>query len=264
MAELFSELFGVDIAGTGWALLVGAAMLAGWVDAVIGGGGLILIPVLMAVAPGLSPASVLATNKLAAVSGTASAAWALIRKIGVDMSLAVRFVPVAALCSGVGAVLAASLSKDVMRPAVIVLLLTAGTFVALRPQFGQQARPGAPRRKLLALLAVALIAFYDGIFGPGTGMFLIMAFTALLSEDLLRASALTKVVNTSTNLGALAMFIAGGHVLWLLGIVLALANVAGAQLGARTVLAGGTKFLRFALLTLVVVMSIYLSIQQFA
>lgn len=263
LASVFDT--GLDLSATAWMVLVGAAMLAGWVDAVIGGGGLILIPILMAVAPGLAPASVLATNKIAAVSGTASAAWALTRRVGVNFKRAATYIPIAAVCSGGGALLAASLSKEVMRPAVIVLLLAAGTFVALRPQFGQQATgKSTPTTRALALLAVVGIGLYDGVFGPGTGMFLIMAFTATLGLDLLQASALTKLVNTATNVGALAVFIAGGYVVWALALVLAVANVIGAQIGARTVIAGGTTFLRYALLTLVVVMSTYLGIQQFA
>lgn len=250
-----------------WGILIAGAMAAGWVDAVIGGGGLILIPLIMAVLPGLAPVTALATNKLAAVAGTSSAAFTLSRKVGLDAKKAAVYVPVAALCSAGGALLAASISKDVMRPLVIVLLLGAGTFVALRPQFGQQPQQvDAPRawKRILALVIVAAVAFYDGIFGPGTGMFLIMGFTALLSQDFVKSAALAKVVNTATNFGALAVFIAGGHVWWQLGLVLALANITGAQLGARTVLAGGTKLLRYALLTLVVVMCVYLGWQQYS
>lgn len=249
-----------------WAILIGGALAAGWVDAVIGGGGLILIPLIMAVLPGLPPATALATNKMAAVCGTSSAAFTLNRKVGFDARKAAVYAPVAALCSAGGALLAASISKDIMRPLVIVLLLAAGTFVALRPQFGQQNQKVTPSqfKKILAIVLVAGVAFYDGIFGPGTGMFLIMGFTALLSQDFIKSAALAKVVNTATNVGALIVFILGGHIWWQLGLVLAIANICGAQLGARTVLAGGTKLLRIALLTLVVVMCIYLGFQQYA
>ena len=109
---------------------------------------------------------------------------------------------------------------------------------------------------------MAAIAFYDGIFGPGTGMFLIMAFTAIFSQNFLTSAAMAKVVNTCTNVGALVVFIVGGHVEWALALVLAVANIIGAQLGARTVLGGGAKLIRYALLALVVVMSVYLSWQQ--
>ena len=117
-------------------------------------------------------------------------------------------------------------------------------------------------RTWAALAACAGIGFYDGIFGPGTGMFLIMSFTAIFSQNFIKSAAMAKVVNTATNLGGLATFIIGGHVWWTLGIALAIANIAGAQLGARTVLGGGTKLVRYALLTLVVVMSVNLAWQQ--
>lgn len=247
-----------------WGLLIAGSVAAGWVDAMIGGGGLILIPLLMAVMPGLAPAAVVATNKVAAVTGTASAAWTYVRKVPIPRKLALTFIPLAAVCSGFGALVAAAISKEVMRPMVIVLMLVVGVIVAVRPSFGQGASDPNPAlwRRLAALGGVALIAFYDGIFGPGTGMFLIMVFTGILSQDFLASTALTKVVNTSTNLGALVVFAVGGHIWWQLGLTLAVANVIGAQLGARTVLGGGTKLIRILLLVMVVIMSSYLAWQQ--
>lgn len=253
---------GISLAG--WIVLVLGAAVAGWIDAVIGGGGLVLIPLILATAPGLAPATALATNKVAAVSGTASAAWALVRKVRPPARELVAYGAVAAVCSGLGALAASLMDASVMRPLIIVLMLAVGTFVAFRPSFGTGESDGIHTgwRTWAALAASAAIAFYDGIFGPGTGMFLIMAFTAVFSQNFLRSAAMSKVVNTCTNLGALAMFIVGGHVIWSLGLILAVANIAGAQLGARTVLGGGTKLIRYALLTLVVVMSCYLSWQQ--
>ncbi|QPK79238.1 TSUP family transporter [Corynebacterium lizhenjunii] len=254
----------VEIAASQWAILAGGAALAGWIDAVIGGGGLVLIPLILAVAPQLAPATALATNKLAAVSGTASAAYTLVRKVRPPAGELVRYGAVAVVCSGGGALAASLMDADVMRPLIIVLMVAVGIFVALRPSFGEGDAAGKHYgwRTWAGAGAVAAIAFYDGIFGPGTGMFLIMAFTAIFSQNFLRSAAMAKVVNTCTNVGALVVFIAGGHVLWSLGLVLAAANIAGAQLGARTVLGGGTKLIRYALLSLVIVMSVYLSWQQ--
>lgn len=250
----------------GWAVLISGAMLAGWVDAVIGGGGLVLIPLLLAVAPGLAPAVALATNKLAAVSGTASAAFTLTRRVRPGRELLLGYVPLAVLCAGAGALAAGAIQAAVMRPLIIVLLLLVGGFVALRPSFGQGGGGESPLpawRRWAALGGVGLVAGYDGVFGPGTGMFLIMVFTALLSRDFLTSAAMAKVVNTATNLGALFVFAVNGHVWWTLGLVLALANIAGAQMGARTVLGGGIGFIRVALLVMVVVLSVYLAYQQF-
>ncbi|MEJ5927893.1 TSUP family transporter [Corynebacterium sp. H128] len=244
-------------------LLLGAG-IAGWVDAVIGGGGLIQIPMLMIAFPGMNPAVALATNKLSSVVGTASAAWTMTRKVAVDRRLVAIYLPVAFVCAGFGALAASLISKEVMRPIVIALMVLVGIFVALKPSFGQESDGKAPGlwRRIIVVCAVAAIAFYDGIFGPGTGMFLIMIFTAVLSRNFLQSAALTKIVNTATNLGALAVFAFHGHVWWELGLGLAVANVIGAQIGARTVLGGGAKLIRIALLTMVVVMSVYLSWQQ--
>ncbi|MEX3517235.1 TSUP family transporter [Corynebacterium camporealensis] len=254
----------MELAAGGWAILVGGALVAGWVDALIGGGGLVLIPLILAVAPQLAPATALATNKVAAVSGTASAAFTLVRKVRPPGRELVGLAAIAAVCSGLGATVAAALNENIMRPLIIVLMVAVGIFVACKPSFGASESEGMRGgwRTIAALVAAAIVAFYDGIFGPGTGMFLIMAFTFIFSQNFLKSAAMAKVVNTATNLGALVVFIVGGHVWWTLGIVLAVANVIGAQLGARTVLSGGTKLIRYALLTLVIVMSVYLAWQQ--
>lgn len=246
-------------------LLFGGAMLAGWVDAVIGGGGLILIPLIMTAFPHLAPATALGTNKLAGVLGTSSAAVALMRKRETSISLLLRLVPVAMVASGVGALAASALREDVMRPLIIVLMLAVGVFVAARPEFGREAgQPRVTRRRLVAALLVAAgVGFYDGIFGPGTGMFLIMAFTAIFTQSFLDSVVQAKVVNVATNLGALVVFAFGGHVWFVAGLLLAVGNIIGAQLGARTVLAGGARFVRAAVLALVVVMAGVLTYQQF-
>ncbi|QPK83323.1 TSUP family transporter [Corynebacterium qintianiae] len=245
-------------------LLAAASLIAGWVDAVIGGGGLVLIPVLMA-STGMPPAAVLATNKVAAVTGTASAAVTMVRRVGVPR-FAWGLAAVAFVLSACGALAVSLISDSVIRPAILILLVAVGLFVFFNPSFGTTA--GAPtytRARVAGGVGLALlIGFYDGIFGPGTGMFLIMGFTALFSQAFLRSAAMAKVVNTATNLGALTVFIAGGWVDWTLALVLAVANVVGAQLGARTVLRGGSKLVRLALLALVVVLCARLGWQEFS
>lgn len=245
-------------------LLVLAAALAGWVDAVIGGGGLILIPALMA-GTSLSPAAVLATNKIASVSGTGSAAVTLVRRVGASRHIW-GYALIAGLLAACGAAFASLIDASILRPLIITLLLTVGVFVAFNPSFGTaSANPVLTRRRVvLGACLVAAIGFYDGIFGPGTGMFLIMGFTALFAQDFLRSAAMAKVVNTATNVGALVVFISAGFVDWPLALALAAANIVGAQIGARTVLGGGARLVRYALLALVVVLSGYLIYQQIA
>lgn len=242
------------------ALIVAASLFAGWIDAVIGGGGLILIPVLLS-ATSLPAASVLATNKVAAVFGTGSAAITLVRNIGVPR-FTWGFAVLAYVVSAAGALLVSHVPEAFIRPIIIVLLLAVGIFVAANPQFGEHnQRHVSPRRILLAALAAACIGLYDGTFGPGTGMFLIIAFTAIFTQCFIQSAAMAKVINTATNLGALTVFIAGGHVAWKLALLLAVANIVGAQLGAKTVLGGGTKLVRYALLGLVAVLCLKLALE---
>ncbi|WP_313512154.1 TSUP family transporter [Corynebacterium variabile] len=257
---------GSDLSPVGLLILVLGAVLAGGVDAVIGGGGLVLIPLILAGAPGLPAQVALGTNKFTAVFGTASAGLRMVRTVRIDWRAVRLCAPLAGLCSAGGALMASAVSSDVLRPVVVVLMLAAGAFVALRPSFGRDtgatgasgvdATPRPSRRRLaLGLGLIALIGAYDGFFGPGTGMFLVIVFTALMSRTLIQSLAMTKLVNTATNIGGLVVFAAGGHVLWLLGIVLAVFNVLGAQVGAKIVLDRGTGFVRVALLVLIVVMS---------
>ncbi|WP_312809636.1 TSUP family transporter [Corynebacterium variabile] len=257
---------GSDLSPVGLLILVLGAVLAGGVDAVIGGGGLVLIPLILACAPGLPAQVALGTNKFTAVFGTASAGLRMVRTVRIDWRAVRLCAPLAGLCSAGGALMASAVSSDVLRPVVVVLMLAAGAFVALRPSFGRDtgatgasgvdATPRPSRRRLaLGLGLIALIGTYDGFFGPGTGMFLVIVFTALMSRTLIQSLAMTKLVNTATNIGGLVVFAAGGHVLWLLGIVLAVFNVLGAQVGAKIVLDRGTGFVRIALLVLIVVMS---------
>lgn len=252
-----------------WTILLFGAAFAGWVDAIVGGGGLILVPLLMmfgpAVSPGFQPVNALATNKLAAVWGTGSAAITLVRKVRPEPRLVVLLAAVAGIGSAFGALLATLMSSDMLRPAVIVLLVAVGIFVAFTPSFGTTGDDSLPltwRMVALAALATTAIGTYDGFFGPGTGTFLILALTAILGRTFLMASTLAKVANTATNLGALIVFALGGHVLWLLGLALAVANIAGAQIGARMVLGRGAGFVRIVLLAVVVVMAAKLSWDQ--
>ncbi|MXP23749.1 TSUP family transporter [Gordonia sp. HNM0687] len=238
------------------AALLAAAAAAGWVDAVVGGGGLVLIPALMIVQPGLAPATALGTNKLAAVFGTASAAVAFARRLTIDLR---RLAPVfisAVVFSGLGAYTASRLPADVFTPVVLGLLIAVGLFVALNPGFGSGLARQRPRWSVLLglVLAGVVIAFYDGVMGPGTGTFLIISLTALVGTGFLESSGMAKVINTGTNLGALAVFAWQGNVLWLLGLALAAANIAGAQLGAHMAIGRGSGFVRWVLLAVVVVM----------
>ncbi|MFG3256953.1 sulfite exporter TauE/SafE family protein [Streptomyces sp. NPDC048172] len=255
-----------DISLTTVLVLCLAAGAAGWVDAVVGGGGLILLPALMLGLPGSTPAAyALGTNKAIAIVGTTGAAATYVRKTPVDVRLAVRIGLAALAGSSGGAFLAAGLSTEVLKPVVLLVLIGVAAFVILRPDFGTApaAGPVGPRRVLAAIgLAGVGIGFYDGLIGPGTGTFLVLALTAVLHLDLVTASATAKIVNVCTNVGALATFTWQGTVLWQLTLPLAAFNLAGGMLGARTALKKGSGFVRGVLLVSVLGLVATLAYEQ--
>lgn len=231
-----------------------AAAAAGWVDAVVGGGGLLLLPALLVAAPQLHPATALGTNKLAAICGTSTAAVAYARKTKIDWGVAGPAAVLALLCSGCGAALAGAIPATAYRPVIIAVLVTVAVFVTVRPQMGlhEHMEKRTPwRRGVAVAVAGGVIAVYDGLIGPGTGTFLVLAFTTIVGADFLHGSAMAKIVNTATNLGALVVFAATGHVAWMLGAGMAVCNVVGALIGARMALRRGAGFVRVVLLVVV-------------
>ena len=249
-----------------WALLLTAATAAGWVDAVVGGGGLILLPALLLVAPHLTPQAALATNKLTAICGTSAAVVTFARRIRLPWKVLAPGAAVAVVSAACGAAAVALIDKALFIPIVMVALVAVAMMVTLRPQVGTtlaRERPSLRRTLIVVLGAATVIGFYDGILGPGTGTFLIISFATLLGTEFVRSAAMAKVINLGSNLGALVFFAATGHVWWALGLTMAVCNVAGAVLGSRTALARGAGFVRAVLLIVVLVMVVRLGWQQF-
>ncbi|MFB6776657.1 sulfite exporter TauE/SafE family protein [Streptomyces sp. NPDC056352] len=259
-----------DITLTTLVVLCLAAAAAGWIDAVVGGGGLLLLPALLLGLPHVPAAHVLGTNKAVAIVGTSGAAVTYVRKAPVKVGTAVRIGLMALAGSMTGAFFAAGISSDVLRPVIMVVLLAVAAFVMLRPQFGKEAGGGADRKVTRARTVTAIvlvgggIGFYDGLFGPGTGTFLVLALTAVLHLDLVTASATAKIVNVCTNAGALAMFAYQGSVLWQLAALMAMFNLAGGLLGARMALRKGSEFVRGVLLVVVFSLVAKLAFDQWA
>ncbi|MFG2590590.1 sulfite exporter TauE/SafE family protein [Streptomyces sp. NPDC048438] len=246
-----------EITLTTLVLLCLAAAVAGWIDAVVGGGGLLLLPALLLGLPHVPAAHVLGTNKAVAIVGTSGAAVTYVRRAPVRVGTAVRIGLMALAGSMTGAFFAAGISSDVLRPVIMVVLLAVAAFVMLRPSFGTAAAGDTGKKATRARTVTAIvlvgggIGFYDGLFGPGTGTFLVLALTAVLHLDLVTASATAKIVNVCTNGGALAMFAYQGTVLWQLAALMAVFNLAGGMLGARMALRKGSDFVRGVLLVVV-------------
>lgn len=257
----------VRVGASGWVVLLVAATAAGWVDAVVGGGGLILLPALFVVAPQLTPPAALATNKLTAIAGTGAAVVTFTRKIPLEWRLMGPAGVLAAVTAALGAASVSRIDNDLFIPAIMVILVAVATFVTLRPQVGTTLathRPSRRRIVLVVLVAAAVLGYYDGLFGPGTGTFLIVSFATLLGTEFVRSAAMAKVVNLGSNFGALAYFAATGHVLWTLGLTMAVCNMLGAVLGSRMALRRGAGFVRAVLLVVVLAMVVRLGWQQFA
>ena len=231
------------------ALLVLAAFAAGWIDAVVGGGGLIQLPALLLV-PQLAPVQALATNKLASIAGTATSSLTYYRRVKPDLRTALPMAGLALAGSFGGAAVATVLPTEVFKPIIVVALAAVAVFVAVRPKLGAATSLRfTGRRHLVVACALGIvIGFYDGMLGPGTGAFLVIALVSVVGYDFIASSAKAKIVNFATNLGALALFVPTGAVVWGLGLCLAAANVAGSYLGSRTAIAKGTGFVRVVFL----------------
>lgn len=228
------------------ALLGLAALVAGWVDAVVGGGGLVQLPALLFGLPGASPAQLLATNKAASIAGTSVAAVTFWRRVRPDWRTAVLLAVLAYLGSIGGALIGLHIPKAAFNPIILVLLLVVGTYTLFKPDLGTVSlkRFHGARHTVYAALIGFVIGVYDGALGPGTGSFLVFALVGLLGYAFLEASAKAKVANFATNLGALTVFAPGGHVVWHVALVMAAMNIVGGYLGARTAVAMGSGFVR--------------------
>ncbi len=230
-----------------------AAFAAGFVDAVVGGGGLIQLPALLLWLPGASPVQILATNKLASFCGTSVSAATYYRRVRPDPR---TFGPLMALAftgSLGGALLATQIPRQAFDPIVLAALVVVGAYVWFKPQLGERTllRFSGHRHVAAAMVTGLVIGFYDGALGPGTGSFFVFTLVGLLGYNFLDASAKARLANWATNLAALVIFIPIGAVVWPAGLAMAAANIAGGYLGARTAISRGGRFVRVFFLAVV-------------
>lgn len=229
-----------------WLLLGAGAFFAGFVDAVVGGGGLIQIPLLFSSMPQHAPATLFGTNKIASIVGTASAAIQYARRVTLDWRVVLPGAMAALIGAWFGAKSVAYLDPSLVRPVVLALLIAVALYTYLRPNFGTDAGAPLPIRTTqyrIMLIGVA-IGYYDGFFGPGTGSFFIFLLIRALRMDFLHASASAKILNFSTNLAAISFFAGTGAILWKVGLLMAACNLAGAITGSNMALKHGTRFVR--------------------
>lgn len=254
-------LAGVADLGTSTVLLLLlAALLAGWVDAVVGGGGLLQLPALLLV-PGVSPVQALATNKLAGIMGTSVSAVVFYRRVRPGLGTAAPMAVAALLGGAGGAALASSLPPEVITPIVLVALVLVAGWTIARPAAGRVTalRWSGARHTGAAMLLGLAVGGYDGLVGPGTGSFLVIGLVGLLGFAFLEASANAKIINAVTNLGALVVFALHGAPLWVLGLLMGTANVVGGYVGARMAVARGSGFVRVVFLVVVAALVVRLA-----
>jgi uncharacterized membrane protein YfcA len=245
--------------------LLAASFFAGFIDSIAGGGGLIQLPALLIGLPKSETAEVLGTNKLSAVFGTTTAAALYRKQIKPDPKILLAMGLPAFLGSAGGAVLASKIPTSSMRPMVLVLLIIVAVYTWFKPDLGkfENLRHLPKRRVQIAALAGVVIGFYDGIFGPGTGSFLMLILVASLGYAFITASAIAKVVNVATNVGAIMVFGVNGAVLWQIGIILGIANISGAVIGARLAIKGGSTLVRKVFLIVTVALIVKVGIATF-
>ncbi|MBS0846783.1 sulfite exporter TauE/SafE family protein [Citrobacter sp. JGM124] len=237
-------------------VLFAVAMLAGFIDALAGGGGLLTVPVLLAA--GMSPAQALATNKLQACGGSFSSSLYFLRRKAVslaDQKLNILLTFIGAVS---GALLVQYIKADVLRQILPLLVIGIGLYFLLMPKLGEEDRHRRLHGFPFAVVAGGCVGFYDGFFGPGAGSFYTLAFVTLCGFNLAKSTAHAKVLNATSNLGGLLLFIIGGKVVWGIGLVMLVGQVLGARMGSRLVLSKGQQLIRPMIVVVSAVMSMKL------
>jgi uncharacterized membrane protein YfcA len=230
-----------------------ASLLAGFVDAIVGGGGLVLVPALFTTFPSAPPATLFGVNKGASVWGTGFATWQYSRRVDLRWGSLLPAAGAGFAGALAGAWLVTVVPSDFLRKLLPLVLLAVLVYTLAKKQLGSVHAPRfSGRQETWAACAIGLaIGFYDGFFGPGTGSFFVFLMVRWLGYDFLHASASAKLLNTATNIAALVLFISTGHIWWHFVLPMALANVLGSVLGSRLALKHGTGFVRVVFIVVV-------------
>ena len=235
------------------ALLCGFAFLAGFVDAIAGGGGLIQLPACLILFPMMPVVTMMGTNKMASLFGTSVATTRFARSVRLDWHVVLPAAGTAFVFSGLGSRTVSVLNPGILKPVVLGLLIVAAIYVYVVKDIGLEHRPrhGRAAGRWLGALVGAALGFYDGFFGPGTGSFLILIFASWFGFEFLVASGSAKVINFATNLASVIYFVATRQVLYGLAIPMAVCNMAGSMAGAHLAILKGSRFVRWVFLVIV-------------
>ena len=235
-------------------LLCVAAFAAGFIDAVVGGGGLIQTPAGLILLPNLPVATVIGTLKIPAFSGTSFAAYQYLKKVTMNWRLLIIMVAVAIPSAFLGSNLLTYMTNDFMKPLLLFILSLLAIYTYAKKNFGQHIAKNLSNRTQIfnAIMISFIVGFYDGFIGPGAGSFFVVAFIALMGFDFLHASANAKMVNLATNFGSICLFMIKGKIIWAIALPMAASNAAGGWLGAKVAITKGNGFIRIFFLVVVV------------
>ena len=234
-------------------LLCLIAFLAGYVDAVVGGGGLIQVPAGLILMPTQAVANVIGTLKVPSFIGTSFSAYQYLKTVKIPLLKIAMFTSIAFTAAFSGSFLLTKMSNQFIKPVIFFVLLVMAIYTFTKKDFGQMAKKESIHFPILkGILICLVIGFYDGFIGPGAGSLFVLAFIAILGYDFLQASAHAKIVNLSTNLGSLILFISKGVILWPVAIPMSICNAAGGLLGAKMALKRGNQFIRKIFLFVIV------------
>ncbi len=235
-------------------LLCLVAFAAGFIDAIVGGGGLIQTPAALVLLPQYAVATVIGTLKIPAFCGTSFAAVQYARKVDMNWRLLGMMTIIAGMAAYGGSKLLSSMHNDFMKPLLLVILTLVAIYTYSKKNFGAHTEKDhtVKEQVVYGILISIVIGFYDGFIGPGAGSFLVLTFITLLGFDFLKASANAKLVNMATNLGSIIFFLASGRILFAIAIPMAVCNAVGGALGARMAIMKGNKFIRVFFLVIVI------------
>ena len=241
------------------------AFLAGLIDSIVGGGGLIQLPALLVFLPNTAIPLIFGTNKLSSIAGTSAAAIHYSQQVKINWSIVLISTISAFTCSFIGASTVSIIDPALMHPLVLLLLILVAIYTWFKKDFGSQhiIKVQGAKQSIYAAIIGSLLGFYDGFFGPGTGSFLIFAFISILGFDFLRASASAKIVNFSTNLAATIYFAANNHIIYSIALPMAACNVIGAIIGAKLAIAKGSAFVRVLFIAVVSLLIVKLTYDLF-
>jgi uncharacterized membrane protein YfcA len=234
-------------------LLCLIAFLAGYVDAVVGGGGLIQVPAGLILMPTQAVSSVIGTLKVPSFIGTCFATYQYLQRVQIPLLRVLLFTSIAFTAAFSGSLLLTKMSSQFMKPVIFFVLLAMAVYTFTKKDFGQMVQKDTIKFPLVkGMLICLVIGFYDGFIGPGGGSLFVLAFIAILGYDFMNASAHAKIVNLSTNLGSLILFIGKGVILWPVAIPMSVCNAAGGIFGSRMALKKGNQFIRKIFLFVIV------------